>query len=227
MCADAASRRSRSARRAPTAGAPSRRPEPGQPDRDPDLARGRAAAVRVRAPATSSSGPCPQAYGASPRPRLAGPQRPRHTTSTSGGMRERTDGQGFATRAIHAGERPGPVDPRAQHADLRDGDVRLRHGGGEGGRGRPGARLGPDRVLLLADRQPDQPGARGEGRVARGRRGLPSSPRRGWRAVAATLFAHLGRGRPRRRGRRAVRDHDGAAGGGPAAARDRASRRST
>ena len=24
-------------------------------------------------------------------------------------MRERTDGQGFATRAIHAGERPDPV----------------------------------------------------------------------------------------------------------------------
>ena len=87
-------------------------------------------------------------------------------------MRERTDGEGFATRAIHAGERPDPVTHAHNTPDLRDGDVRVRHGGGEGGRGRPGDRVGPDLVLLLADRQPHEPGARGEGRVARGRRGL-------------------------------------------------------
>ena len=66
---------------------------------------------------------------------------------------------------------PRSRDARPQHADLRDGDVRVRLRGGEGGRGRPGDGVGPDRVLLLADRQPDDPRAGGEARLPRRRGG--------------------------------------------------------
>ena len=109
-------------------------------------------------------------------------------------MRERTDGEGFATRAIHAARASGPGHARAQHPHLRDGHVRLRHGGGEGGRGRPGDGLGPDGVLLLADRQPHQP-ARSRRRSPRWR--VPrtaSSRRRGWPPSRPRLFAHLSSG---------------------------------
>ena len=86
-------------------------------------------------------------------------------------MRERTHGEGFATRAIHAGERPDPVthahntpiyatatfafDSAAEKEDAVDRSMAWE----------------PGHVLLLADRQPDEPGARGEDRRARGRRG--------------------------------------------------------
>ena len=119
---------------------------------------------------------------------------PAGTDTDEDGMRERTDGTGFATRAIHAGERPDPTTHAHNTPIYRDRHVRVRHRRREGGRGRPGARVGPDVVLLLADRQPDEPGARGEGRVARGRRGLRRRPRRAWRPWRSTLFAHLDAG---------------------------------
>ena len=100
---------------------------------------------------------------------------------------------GLATRAIHAGERPDPATHAHQAADLCDRHVRLRYRGREGGRRRPGAGLGTRRVLLLAHRQPDEPGARGEDRVARRRRGCVVSSS-GMAAVSATLFAHLAAG---------------------------------
>ena len=135
-------------------------------------------------------------------------------------MRERTDGQGFATRAIHAGERPDPDDPRAQHPDLRDRDVRVRHGRGEGGGGRRARSSGTRPRTSTAG-----PATRPTGRSRRRSR-ASRAPRTRRRRVGhgerrGDAVRAPGAGRPHRRGRRAVRDHDGAVAGGPAAARDR------
>ena len=135
-------------------------------------------------------------------------------------MRERTEGRGLATRAIHAGERPDPTTHAHRTPDLRDGHVHVRHRGRQGGRGRPVPGLGARRVLLLADREPDEPGARGEAGVARGRRGrgrlVVGHGRRRGDAVRPPDD-----GRPPRRGRRAVRDHQRPARRGLPAARHR------
>ena len=52
-------------------------------------------------------------------------------------MRERTDGQGFATRAIHAGERPDPTTHAHRTPIYATATFALRHGRREGGRRRP------------------------------------------------------------------------------------------
>ena len=121
-------------------------------------------------------------------------------------MRERTDGQGFATRAIHAGERPDPVDPRPQAADLRDSTFAFDTAAEKEDAVDRALGVGARRVLLLADRQPDEPGARGEDRLARGRRGLRRLVVRDGGRVGHAVRASRGR-RPPGRGRRAVRHH--------------------
>ena len=135
-------------------------------------------------------------------------------------MRERTDGEGFATRAIHAGERPDPTthahntpiyatatfafDTAAEKEDAVDRALEWD----------PTSyfysRTGNPTNRALEEKVASPRGRRGLRRIGvrhGGSRGDPVRPPRS--------------GRPRGRRRRAVRDHPGPLGGGPPAARHR------
>ena len=135
-------------------------------------------------------------------------------------MRERTEGRGLATRAIHAGERPDPTthahrtpiyatatftfDTAAEKEEAVDRSLAWE----------PGAyfysRTGNPTNRALEEKLASLEGA--EDAV------VSSS---GMAAVAATLFAHLTSGDHLVAGRRAVRDHQRPARRGLPAARDR------
>ena len=121
-------------------------------------------------------------------------------------MRERTDGQGFATRAIHAGERPDPVthahntpiyatatfafDTAAEKEDAVDRALAWDPTAYFYSRtGNPTNRALEEKIASLEGAEDCVVAASGMA------------------SVAATLFAHLDAGRPPRRRRRAVRDH--------------------
>ena len=71
------------------------------------------------------------------------------------GEQQAPAGQGFETRAVHAGQAPDPVDRRGRHADLAVDDVR------------PGRRRRPPGLRVLALGQPDAARAGGVRRLAR------------------------------------------------------------
>ncbi len=87
-------------------------------------------------------------------------------------MRERTHGEGFATRAIHAGERPDPTTHAHATPIYATATFAFDTAADKEAAVDARARVGSHLVLLLADGQPDEPRARGEDRVARGRGGL-------------------------------------------------------
>ena len=136
-------------------------------------------------------------------------------------MRERTHGEGFATRAIHAGERPDPVthahntpiyatatfafdtaaDKEAPSTARSSWDPTSYF---YSRTGNPTNRALEEKVASLEGAEDCVVVGVGDGVRSRRRCSRTSTSRR-----------------PPGRGRRAVRDHQGAVGGGPPAARDR------
>ena len=87
-------------------------------------------------------------------------------------MRERTDGEGFATRAIHAGERPDPVTQRDNTPIYATATFAFDTAAEKEDAVDRATAWDPTAYFYSRTEQPHQPRVRGEDRVARGDEGL-------------------------------------------------------